>query len=207
MNEKTMPNDIMAKPEDRPPRIRRLAFLAPVLVFLGLAVVLGIGLTLNPREVPSPLIGKPVPEFSLPLDRGRTLGLSSTDLKGEVSLVNVFASWCTACRDEHPLFMRLNEQGIVPIHGINYKDRPEDAAAWLDELGDPYTRTGADLNGRVSIDWGVYGVPETFLVDRDGYIAYKQIGPVTPQVLEETILPLIEKLRQAKITSNRNGGS
>jgi cytochrome c biogenesis protein CcmG/thiol:disulfide interchange protein DsbE len=111
-------------------------------------------------------------------------------------LVNVFASWCVACRQEHPLFMQIKADGTVAIHGINYKDKPEDAAQWLDELGDPYTRTGADLDGRVSIDWGVYGVPETFVIDRDGRIAYKQIGPITPQVLRDTILPLIERLRQ-----------
>src|SRR3990170_8967140 len=174
----------------------RFAALVPLAVFLVVGVFLAVGLTLNPREVPSPLIGKPVPEFSLPPVQGRTLGLSSADLNGEVSLVNVFASWCVACRAEHPLFMELKAKGIVPIHGLNYKDRPEDAEKWLDELGDPNTRTGADINGRVAIDWGVYGVPETFVIDRQGRIAYKQIGPLNPEVLEKTILPLIGKLRQ-----------
>jgi cytochrome c biogenesis protein CcmG/thiol:disulfide interchange protein DsbE len=120
----------------------------------------------------------------------------SRDLKGEVSLVNVFASWCVACRAEHPVFMRLKAEGVVSIHGLNYKDRPQDAANWLDDLGDPYTRTGADLDGRVAIDWGVYGVPETFVVDRQGRIAFKQIGAVTPKILEQTILPLIQRLRR-----------
>jgi cytochrome c biogenesis protein CcmG/thiol:disulfide interchange protein DsbE len=174
----------------------RVAFLLILLAFLALVAILAIGLTLDPRKVPSPLIGRPVPEFSLPPVKGRALGLASAHLKGEVSLVNVFASWCVACRQEHPLFMQLKADGTVAIQGINYKDRPEDAAQWLDELGDPYTRTGADLDGRVSIDWGVYGVPETFVIDRDGRIAYKQIGPITPQVLRDTILPLIERLRQ-----------
>jgi cytochrome c biogenesis protein CcmG/thiol:disulfide interchange protein DsbE len=144
-----------------PPRpaagvLRRLGFLVPVAVFVIVAVGLGIGLTRNPQDIPSALIGHPVPEFKLPGMEGRTLGLSSDDLKGEVSLVNVFAfaSWCTACRYEHPLFMRLEEDGVVPIHGLNYRGRPEDAAKWLDELGDPYTRTGADLDGRVGIEWG-----------------------------------------------------
>jgi cytochrome c biogenesis protein CcmG, thiol:disulfide interchange protein DsbE len=114
----------------------------------------------------------------------------------EPGLVNVFASWCTACRLEHPVFLRLKTEGDVPIHGINYKDRPDDAAAWLDELGDPYTRTGADRDGRVAIDWGVYGVPETFIVDRDGKIAFKQVGPVTPEVYAQTIAPLLERLRR-----------
>jgi cytochrome c biogenesis protein CcmG/thiol:disulfide interchange protein DsbE len=173
-----------------------LAYVVILLAFFALVVILGIGLTLDPRKVPSPLIGKPVPEFSLPPVKGRTPGLSSADLKGDVSLVNVFASWCLACRDEHPLFMDLRRRGVVPLHGLNYKDQPEDAARWLDELGDPYTRTGADLDGRVAIDWGVYGVPETFLIDRDGRIAYKHIGAVTPQVMAEKIMPLIDELRR-----------
>lgn len=174
----------------------RLAYLVPLLAFIALVVVLGIGLTLDPRMIPSPLIGKPIPEFSLPPVKGRILGLASADLKGEVSLVNVFASWCVSCREEHPVFMDLRKRGVLPIHGLNYKDKPDDAARWLDELGDPYTRTGADLDGRVAIDWGVYGVPETFLVDREGRIAYKHIGPVTPQVMSEKLMPLIEKLRR-----------
>jgi cytochrome c biogenesis protein CcmG/thiol:disulfide interchange protein DsbE len=172
----------------------RALFVVPLLLFAAVVVVLAIGLSLNPREVPSPLIGKAVPEFALPPVKDRKLGLSSRDLKGEVSLVNVFASWCVACRDEHPIFMHLKSQGFVPIHGLNYKDRPEDAARWLEMLGDPYTRTGADLDGLVSIDWGVYGVPETFVIDRNGRIAYKHIGPVTPEVLETKLRPLIARL-------------
>ena len=184
--------------EDRPLRHARRtwAFVLPLLVFFGLAAALGWGLTRDPRELPSALIGKPVPDFSLPPVQGRTLGLSSDDLRGEVSLVNVFASWCTACRDEHPLFMRLKEAGAVPIHGLNSQDAPGDAAAWLDTLGDPYTRTGADRNGRVAIDWGVYGVPETFVIDRQGRIAHKHAGPVTQQALAEVILPMIAELRR-----------
>ncbi len=170
-------------------------FVFPLIVFAGLAVALGWGLTHDPRVIPSALIDKPIPEFDLPPVKGRTLGLSSADLRGEVSLVNVFASWCTACRYEHPLFMRLKAAGVVPIHGLNYKDKPDDAAAWLDDLGDPYTRTGADISGRVGIEWGVYGVPETFVLNRDGRIAYKHIGPVTPKVLDETLLPMSVRLR------------
>jgi cytochrome c biogenesis protein CcmG/thiol:disulfide interchange protein DsbE len=165
-------------------------------VFAAMAVVFAIGLTLNPRDIPSPLIGKLVPEFSLPPVQGRTLGLSSADLRGQVSLVNVFASWCVACREEHPVLMGLKEQGVVPIHGIDYKDKPDDAQAWLKQLGDPYTRTGADISGRVGIDWGVYGVPETYVIDRDGRIAHKHIGPISPEALRETILPIIRKLQQ-----------
>lgn len=178
------------------PPSRRLMVLLPVLVFLGLAVAFAYGLTRNPQELPSVLIGKPVPQFSLPPVKGRTLGLSSADLVGEVSLVNVFASWCVACRYEHPFFMELKAQGIVPIHGINYKDKPDDAAEWLDTRGDPYTRIGADIDGRVAIDWGVTGVPETFVIDRQGRIAYKQIGPIDQTILDEKILPLIERLRK-----------
>lgn len=175
---------------------RRLIFLLPVGAFIVLALVLGWGLTRDPKIIPSVLIGKPVPEFDLAPVKGRTLGLSSANLKGEVSLVNVFASWCTACRLEHPLFMKLHKEKIVPIHGLNYKDKPDDAARWLDNLGDPYTRTGADIDGRVAIDWGVYGVPETFVISKDGRIAYKHIGPVTTQAFQKTIFPLIEKLRK-----------
>lgn len=178
-----------------PPVWRRRAFmLLPIGIFAGVAVALGTGLGRDPRVVPSALMGKTVPNFRLPPVQGRTLGLSSADLKGEVSLVNVFASWCTACREEHPVFMEIARTGALPIHGINYKDRPEDAAKWLDALGDPYTRTGADLNGRVAIDWGVYGVPETFVIDRDGRIAFKQVGPVTPEVYRKRLRPLIETL-------------
>ena len=155
-------------------------------------MALAVGLTLNPREVPSPLIGKPVPAFDLPPVKGRTLGLSSADLgKGEVALVNVFASWCVACREEHPVLMDLKERGLVPIHGLNYKDQPDDAARWLAEWGDPYTRTGADVDGRVGIDWGVYGVPETFVIGPDGRIAYKYIGPITPEFVSEQLMPMI----------------
>ncbi|MEO3432352.1 DsbE family thiol:disulfide interchange protein [Inquilinus sp. CAU 1745] len=175
---------------------RRLLMMLPGGIFVGVAAALGIGLTRDPRKLPSTLIGDPVPTFDLPPVKGRTLGLSSVDLRGEVSLVNVFASWCTACRYEHPLFMELKRNGAVPVHGLNYKDQPDDAAEWLDTLGDPYTRTGTDLDGRVAIDWGVYGVPETFVVGPDGRIAHKHVGPVTKEVLDETILPLIARLRQ-----------
>lgn len=167
----------------------------PLLVFLGLAVLFGIGLTLNPREVPSPLIGKSVPEFRLAPVKGRTLGLASADLSGEVSVVNVFASWCVECRTEHPLWMQLSANGVVPLHGLNYKDRPDDAAAWLAELGDPYSRTGADLDGRVGIEWGVYGVPETFVIDKHGVIRHKVIGAISRKTLDETLLPLMRRLQ------------
>jgi len=171
-------------------------FIAVIMVIIAMLVLFAVGLNLDPRRIPSPLIGKPVPEFSLPPVQGRTLGLSTADLQNEVSLVNVFASWCVACREEHPLLMELSRQGIVPIHGLNYKDAPKDAADWLDQLGDPYTRTGADRDGRVGIEWGVYGVPETFVIDRAGRIAHKHIGRITAQAFEDEIRPLIETLRR-----------
>ena len=176
---------------------RRLASPAcflPLIAFAAVGVFFAIGLTRDPREIPSPLIGRPVPAFSLPAVQGRSLGLASEDLRGEVSLVNVFASWCAACRQEHPLLLEIKAGSAVALHGLNYKDQPADAAAWLDKLGDPYTRTGADVAGRVGIDWGVYGVPETFVVDRDGRIAYKHIGPITREAWTGRLLPLIHEL-------------
>jgi cytochrome c biogenesis protein CcmG, thiol:disulfide interchange protein DsbE len=174
---------------------RRLLLTAPLIGFAVLVAAFAARLGSDPNIVPSPLIGKPVPEFDLPPVKGRLLGLASADLKGEVSLVNVFASWCVPCREEHPVLLQLKSAGTVPIHGLNYKDRPDDAAKWLDTVGDPYTRTGADINGRVGIDFGVYGVPETFVIDAAGRIAFKQIGAITPETLAGTILPLVAKLR------------
>ncbi|MBE0626706.1 MAG: DsbE family thiol:disulfide interchange protein [Burkholderiales bacterium] len=191
-----MTENIIASDAPAPASRTRLAGYIPLLVFAVMAVFLGIGLTMNPRDIPSPLIGKPVPEFSLPPVKGGTLGLASADLRGEVSIVNVFASWCVACREEHPILMGIKEKGLVPLHGINYKDKPDDARAWLDEMGDPYTRIGADIAGKVAIDWGVYGVPETFVIDREGRIAYKQIGAVTPAILREKIMPLVRELQK-----------
>ncbi len=180
----------------------RLLFLVPAAVFAGLIVAFAIGLGHDPRLLPSPLLGKPAPRFELPPVRGQTLGLSTADLEGHVSLVNVFASWCVACREEHPLLMAMKAQGTVPIYGIDYKDKPDDAARWLETMGNPYARTGADGDGRVAIDWGVYGVPETYVIDRRGRIAFKQIGPITPEVLTQTIEPLIAKLRGERSMSS-----
>ena len=176
--------------------LRRGGYILPVIVFIGIGIAFGVGLTLRPDIIPSALIGKPVPEFSLPPVRGRTLGLSTADLKGKVSVVNVFASWCVECRREHPVLMALSESKIAPVQGLNYKDQPADASAWLDRMGDPYTRTGADIHGRVGIKWGVYGVPETFVVDREGRIAYKHIGAISPSIVREEIVPLIERLKK-----------
>ena len=183
----------------------RLALYGPVGVFLAMLVAFVIGLGRDRDTLPSPLIGRLVPVFTLPPVQGRSLGLSSSDLKGGVSLVNVFASWCVACREEHPVLMRLAVQRAVAIHGLNYKDKPDDAAHWLDAMGDPYTRTGADVDGRVGIDWGVYGVPETFIVDPQGRIAFKQVGPITPEILALTILPLVARLRAIPSESSGAG--
>jgi cytochrome c biogenesis protein CcmG/thiol:disulfide interchange protein DsbE len=179
----------------------RLSFALPVVAFVGLAAVFGFYLHQigtggkNIRDVPSALIDKPAPAFDLPPIEGRDNGFASADLEGKVSLVNVFASWCAPCRVEHPILMKLAAEGI-PIYGINYKDKPEDALRFLAELGDPYKRVGADGTGRTSIDWGVYGYPETFIVDRTGRIRYKHIGPIMPQHLAETIRPILESLKQ-----------
>lgn len=174
----------------------RAGLFIPLGVFVLFAAILGWGLTSDPKTVPSTLLGKPVPEFDLPPVKGRELGLASKNLQGKVSLVNVFASWCTACLQEHPIFMQLQKDGTVPLHGLNYKDTPDAAAKWLDKHGDPYTRTGADTNGRVGIEWGVYGVPETFLVGKDGRIHFKQIGPLTQDILEQKLMPVIRRLQR-----------
>jgi len=175
---------------------KRLLFVLPVLLFAAVGVGLAVGLTRDPSVLPSALIDEEVPKFDLPPIEGRGgSGLSSEDLQGEPSLVNVFASWCVPCRAEHPLLMRLAEQGVV-IHGINYKDRPADAREWLAELGDPFARIGADRSGRVGIDWGVYGVPETFVIDAAGRIRHKHVGPLQARDVDQTILPMLAELSE-----------
>jgi cytochrome c biogenesis protein CcmG/thiol:disulfide interchange protein DsbE len=175
--------------------LRRLLYLLPVLVFIGVGIGLALGLTRDPGVLPSALLDQPVPAFDLPPLAGRAgPGLSSRDLQaGAPALVNVFASWCVPCRAEHPLLMALAERGVT-IYGINYKDPPEQAAAWLDELGDPFARIGADRDGRVGIDWGVYGVPETFVVDGEGRIRHRFVGPLQPRDVDRTLLPLLAEL-------------
>lgn len=175
---------------------RRLLFLSPVLVFLGIGAFLAIGLTRDPAKLPSTMIDKPVPEFALPPLPGRADGgLASSELAGgTVTLVNVFASWCIPCKVEHPVLMRLKDQG-VRIVGIDYKDKPADAARFLSEMGIPYQKIGADRDGRVAIDWGVYGVPETFVVDGKGRIVYRQVGPIQEPDLNDKILPILARLK------------
>ena len=164
----------------RRPRFR-LVLWAPVLLLAVIGAVLAVGLRRDPGALPSALVGKPAPSFSLPPIPGRDeRGFSTADLGGEPMLVNVFASWCVPCRVEHPVLSRLAQGGVV-LQGINYKDRPQDATAWLAELGDPFTRIGSDRDGRVGIEWGVYGIPETFVVDRERRIVYRHVGPMQPQ--------------------------
>ncbi len=175
--------------------VPNLRFILPLSLFFVLAVALGVGLTLRPRDIPSTLINQAVPATDLPPVAGRERGLASDDLTGDVRLVNFFASWCIPCKAEHPLLNRLTKENIVPVYGINYKDKPADARRWLDQLGDPYVRSGADLDGRAGIAWCVYGLPETFVIDAQGRIRYKHIGQLRAEDIEDCILPVVEALR------------
>lgn len=172
-----------------------MRFLLPLAIFLILVVFLGIGLTLNPRQVPSPLIDKPAPAFRLQQLYDSNKTLSSEENLGKVWMLNVWASWCVACRDEHPVLVELSKLGIVPIYGLNYKDQRDTALQWLKQYGNPYEASIVDADGKVGIDYGVYGVPETYVIDKQGIIRYKHIGPVTVESLKDKILPLIEKLK------------
>lgn len=171
-----------------------LKFLIPLALFGALVGFFWKGLSLDPREVPSPLIGKPAPAFALTrLDQpGQTI--RRADLLGKVWMLNVWASWCEACRDEHPYLVAFAKMKALPIYGLDYKDQREPAQAWLAERGNPYDASLFDANGRVGIDFGVYGVPETFIIDKQGVIRYKKIGALTPEVLNDTVLPLLRKL-------------
>jgi len=172
-------------------------FLIPIGLFALLGLLLAYGLKLDPRRIPSPLVDKPLPAFSLPTLENPKKSLSNADLKGKVVLVNVWASWCVACKQEHPVLLALSRDKLVPIIGLNYKDKREDATHMLNTEGNPYDVSIVDADGRVGIDWGVYGVPETFVVDKQGVIRYKQIGPISPEAWEKTLLPLIRKLSAA----------
>ena len=174
--------------------MKRLWFLIPLFAFFALAAVLAVGLKRDPREVPSPLIDKPAPNFALPRldDAAKTIRLD--DMRGKVWLLNVWASWCVACREEHPVLMEFAKKRVVPIYGLDYKDGRADALAWLARFGNPYDASLVDADGRVGIDFGVYGVPETFVIDGNGVIRLKHIGPLTPEVLRDKIEPLLKKL-------------
>lgn len=173
-----------------------MRFILPFVVFIVLAGFLYVGLGRNPNEVPSPLIDKPAPAFTLPLLHDANKQFAMQDMKGQVWLLNVWASWCGACKDEHPLLMELSHQNIVPLYGLDYKDKREDAEATLRKAGDPYTLAIYDADGKVGFDYGVYGVPETYVIDKQGVIRDKIIGAVTPQNLRERILPLVAELQK-----------
>ena len=171
--------------------------LIPLALFVALMGFLLVGLGLNPREVPSPLVGKPAPDFKLARLHQPERLLGTADLKGQVWLLNVWASWCVSCRVEHPLLVELSKAKLVPLVGLNYKDKPDEGIAWLKQHGNPYDVSVVDRDGSVGIDWGVYGVPETFVVDKAGVIRYKHIGPVDATAIEKKILPLVRELQRS----------
>jgi cytochrome c biogenesis protein CcmG, thiol:disulfide interchange protein DsbE len=172
-------------------------FAIPIAIFAALLVLLGVGLKLDPREVPSPLIGKPAPHFELPQLHEASKTFTERDMLGKVWVLNVWASWCVSCREEHPVLLDLAASGAVPVYGLNYKDQRADGLKWLRAMGDPYKLSIYDLDGRVGIDYGVYGVPETYVIDKAGVIRYKRIGPLTPQIVKEKVLPLVRELDRA----------
>lgn len=175
-----------------------LRYLIPLALFLVLVVFLAIGLTRgdNRDKIPSALINKPAPAFRLPQLNDPAKTFSAEEMRGKVWLMNVWASWCVSCRDEHPFLLDYAKLGVVPIVGLNYKDERQNAVAWLQELGDPYMVSAVDLDGRVGIDYGVYGAPETYVIDKSGTIRLKHVGAVTPDVWSEQILPLIQELNR-----------
>jgi cytochrome c biogenesis protein CcmG/thiol:disulfide interchange protein DsbE len=172
----------------------RARFLIPLAIFAAIVGILGVGLTLDPREVPSPLIDKPAPAFNLPQLEQPSKTISQKDMLGKVWLLNVWASWCVSCREEHSTILELARSGVVPVLGLNYKDERADGIAWLARLGNPYQISAYDRDGRIGIDYGVYGVPETYVIDKAGVIRYKRIGAVTPEVVRDKILPLVTEL-------------
>ena len=172
-------------------------FLIPLILFIVLVVFLGIGLNRDPREVPSPLINKPAPAFEVAQLAQPNKTFSPASMKGQVWILNVWASWCVACREEHPVLVELAKSNQAPVIGLDYKDKREDALAMLQRQGNPYVLSAFDGNGRVGIDYGVYGVPETYIIDQAGIIRFKHIGPITMQVLNEKMYPLIRELKKS----------
>jgi cytochrome c biogenesis protein CcmG/thiol:disulfide interchange protein DsbE len=177
--------------------MKSLRYLVPLAVFGIIVAFLFVGLSRDPREVPSPLVGKPAPAFKLAQMHAGDKTLSTADMKGQVWLLNVWASWCVSCRIEHPLLVELAKANVVPVIGLNYKDKLDEGKAWLVQHGDPYKLSVVDADGRVGIDWGVYGVPETFVVDKAGVIRHKHIGPLSAQDLQQKIIPLVRELQKA----------
>jgi cytochrome c biogenesis protein CcmG/thiol:disulfide interchange protein DsbE len=172
-------------------------FLLPLVLFVVLVGFLAVGLGLDPREVPSPLIGKPAPDFEVPQLTASEKTFSPKEMLGKVWLLNVWASWCVSCRQEHPILVEYSKNaGLPPVIGLDYKDQRTDGMQWLTQFGNPYVLSAFDADGRVGINYGVYGVPETYLIDKAGTIRYKQIGPITPEVLEKKILPLVKELEK-----------
>ena len=173
-----------------------MRFLIPLILFIVMVAFLAVGLKLDPREVPSPFIGKPTPPINLPqlADPGKSF--SNANLQGQVSLLNVWASWCVSCKQEHPFLLKLAKQNILPIYGLDYKDEREAGMEWLNRLGNPYTVSVFDADGKVGIEWGVYGVPETFVIDKQGVIRHKHTGPITEESWQKTLLPLIIQLQK-----------
>lgn len=170
-------------------------YLLPLVIFAVLMVFFVVGLGLNPRLVPSPLINQPVPKFSLPKLKQADEIFQQTELKGEVSLLNIWATWCSSCRQEHAVLMKIAQSKEVPIYGLFYKDDPTNGNIWLEDLGNPYRANAVDRDGRIGIEWGAYGTPETFVIDKKGIIRYKHIGPVRWQDWQTVLLPMIQQLR------------
>jgi cytochrome c biogenesis protein CcmG/thiol:disulfide interchange protein DsbE len=176
---------------------RYLRYLVPLAIFLVLAGFLFRGLSLDPKLVPSPLVGKPMPAFSLARLKDPAATISDADIRGKVSILNIWATWCVSCRAEHEVLLQLAQSNKANIYGLNYKDERAAALRWLQQLGDPYAANAYDVDGRVGIDWGVYGAPETFIIDRQGIIRHKHVGPLTVEILNEQILPLIDELQSS----------
>lgn len=176
--------------------MNRLGFYIPVVIFASVVIYMAVGLTLDPSKLPSTLIDKPVPEFDLAAIEGQSVGFKSEDLLGQVSLINYWGSWCEGCVYEHPILMEIAKRGLVPIYGIDWKDPPGDGIKWLNENGNPYTLIGDDPEGRTAIDFGITGAPESFIVDKKGQIRYKYVGPITPEVWEDILYPMIQELRK-----------
>jgi cytochrome c biogenesis protein CcmG/thiol:disulfide interchange protein DsbE len=174
-------------------------FAVPLGIFLLLVVLLAVGLTLNPRLVPSPLVDKPLPAFELPTVLEPEQRVSQDELRGRVSLLNVWATWCVPCRDEHPVLVGIARRGETVIYGLNYKDDREEAISWLQDLGDPYEKSGFDPDGRAGIDLGVYGVPETFIIDASGTIVYKHIGPIDEKIWRDQLYPLVKQAAEKRV--------
>jgi len=174
---------------------RYLRYMVPLAIFALLVAFLYRGLSLDPKLVPSPLVGKPIPKFTLTRLDNPAASISDADFRGKVTLLNVWATWCVSCRQEHETLVQLAKTGQVDIYGLNYKDNREDARQWLTRYGNPYVANAFDSDGRVGIDWGVYGAPETFIIDREGIIRHKHIGPLTIEIINDEILPLVAKLK------------